>query len=735
MPIEENLFLNTIAFEFPAESKTYYFTMQDSQEHFLTKLSHQLFPSNIKDIFPDITNGDALFTSFDRKIESLKPLEIDFSSNNFYLVKRYYNREIKYYFNQLGFLVEPTFIKDNQIWLKNTYEKAPAGCAVYDRYTIKVNFNHFLNKPEIVVSFDRPSKVLKSSASKFLTDHKDATADLFNRVVYIQYFKREDGTTATKRTVTKFNRLTESEKEVNYNNVFPIIGRNLAAYLKIDSDEEEQEQEANSYQSRNRYTKYYGKISRFYEHYLDNDNFRKIVPIDINGFGFVNPMQVGKTTPQSKQLVFGKNRYGAFTVDVIPQRGVNNGPYSQPKRYNNIQLFFISSNDHSKYAETLSEYLLDNYKNFFKGLFHYTNVPITKTKDEFNIRFSNIQNPIPEIEKELEERPLNPDVKYIAIYLTPISKYATEKEQRKVYYKVKEILLNRNISSQGIETEKMLKVIADDNGNNRQRKQKKNFAYTLQNMAIAINAKLGGIPWRINTPTSKELIVGVGAFKHIDTNTQYIGSAFSFDNTGAFNSFEYFHHDQIAELAGSIENAIINFTKVNDKPDHLIIHFYKEMSESEVEQIEEVFRRLQIDMPFFVVTINKTESEDFVVFDGNNKDLLPYSGRYVNLGKQTYLLCNNTRYEDDNFNALDGFPFPVKLKITCPSDPALLKDTNTITELIDQVYQFSRIYWKSVKQQNLPVTIKYPEMVAQIAPHFSGGDIPSNIGKDNLWFL
>ena len=29
--------------------------------------------------------------------------------------------------------------------------------------------------------------------------------------------------------------------------------------------------------------------------------------------------------------------------------------------------------------------------------------------------------------------------------------------------------------------------------------------------------------------------------------------------------------------------------------------------------------------------------------------------------------------------------------------------------------------WKSLRQQNLPVTIKYPEMVAQIAPHFEGG--------------
>jgi hypothetical protein len=54
--------------------------------------------------------------------------------------------------------------------------------------------------------------------------------------------------------------------------------------------------------------------------------------------------------------------------------------------------------------------------------------------------------------------------------------------------------------------------------------------------------------------------------------------------------------------------------------------------------------------------------------------------------------------------------------------------------LIDQVYQFSRMYWKSVRQQNLPVTIKYPEMVAKMVPHFDGVEIP-DFGKDNLWFL
>jgi len=342
---------------------------------------------------------------------------------------------------------------------------------------------------------------------------------------------------------------------------------------------------------------------------------------------------------------------------------------------------------------------------------------------------------LPEIEEKLENTDWLPGVKYLAIYLTPVGKYIRNKEQRKIYYKVKEKLLKRNISSQCIETDKMLKVLENDSALEKAGKKGQNFAYTLQNMAIAINAKLGGTPWRINMPTTKELVIGIGAFKNTDTNVQYIASAFSFDNTGAFNSFEYFHKDEISELAGSIEEAIINYTNINNKPNRLVIHFFKEMSGEEIKPVEDVLHNLELEIPVFVVTINKTESQDFVVFDDKFGDKMPYSGRYINLGNKTYLLCNNTRYENNTFNKMDGFPFPVKLKISCPTDNELQSDTKIINGLIDQVYQFSRIYWKSVKQQNLPVTIKYPEMVAQIAPHFNGGDIPSNIGNDNLWFL
>ena len=157
------------------------------------------------------------------------------------------------------------------------------------------------------------------------------------------------------------------------------------------------------------------------------------------------------------------------------------------------------------------------------------------------------------------------------------------------------------------------------------------------------------------------------------------------------------------------------------------------MSRAEIEPIQHELKNLGLEIPVFIITINKTESRDILAFDKKWNGRMPMSGTFINLGGKQYLLFNSTRYATSLPKPKDGYPFPVKLKIDC-TDKEELKDTKVIKNLIEQVYQFSRMYWKSVRQQNLPVTIKYPEMVAQIAPHFNANDIPE-YGKTNLWFL
>lgn len=134
------------------------------------------------------------------------------------------------------------------------------------------------------------------------------------------------------------------------------------------------------------------------------------------------------------------------------------------------------------------------------------------------------------------------------------------------------------------------------------------------------------------------------------------------------------------------------------------------------------------------VTINKTESKELLGFDTADADnLMPYSGTIVKVGWTEYLLFNNTRYDVNSKPAQKEYHFPVKIALSCTVD-GMLDDMNLVEQLIDQVYQFSRMYWKSTNQQSLPVTIKYPEMVAEIYPHFHHDKLP-DFGKENLWFL
>ena len=354
----------------------------------------------------------------------------------------------------------------------------------------------------------------------------------------------------------------------------------------------------------------------------------------------------------------------------------------------------------------------------FKGLTKFIHTPY-HTEKGFSIRFEDRDNPWPEIYEAVTNKHFESDIQYIAIYISPFSKNSPDKSRRKIYYKLKELLLKEGVSSQVIDGEKVM--------------TNEKYYYSLPNIAIAILAKLNGIPWKLDTKLKNELIVGIGAFRNSEVDIQYIGSAFSFANNGKFNRFECFQKEQTKELAGSIIRAVKEYANVNTGIKRLVIHFYKSMRQDELQPIEDGLKDLGLDIPVFIVSINKTESSDIVAFDNSWKDLMPMSGTFIKVGYNKFLLFNNTRYSPKYYSFHDGFPFPIKLKIFC-TEKELVEEYKTVKELIDQVYQFSRMYWKSVRQQNLPVTIKYPEMVAEMLPHFDGNEIPE-FGKDNLWFL
>jgi len=690
-----DLVFNILNFSHPVKELSFYFT--NKEEPGLTRLFHSLVPDEVIKHFGE---QEHFYTSFDQRVEGYfaitKPTTpkyetikteaytktINNSAYSAAILKRYYNQKIHQYFNAKGIMTKPNFVHDVEIWLPINKD---FNYQNFEKYTLRVQFKTVTKNLEILISYDGKSKIFLKNASA-LMEHVSPT--IFNWVIY-------------QEQLYKYHELpNEATRELS--KVFPVWNFDLRTALK---------QATPAPARNNRYTIFRTNILKFINNYLDNEDFKEIIPITSSQLAKVSPIKIGHVSNSSNQLLFGNNRHDIVPINGMKQYGpLENSPLTK------IHLFYIFHEDDKKAALKFNDFLSGKEPGF-NGFERYTNTSYY-TEKNFSVPFKNKSNPYPEIESQLNNKHFNSDVNYIAIYLSPFNKDKATPKQKNIYYLVKELLLKKGITSQVIEASKVL--------------TNTKYHYSMPNIAIAMLAKLDGEPWRLDRPLKNELIIGVGAFKNSETNIKYIGSAFSFQNNGRFNRFEIFQDSQTEVLAGSILNAIREYVSLNSNLNRLIIHFFKNMSRKEIEPIEQGLRKLDLDIPIFILAINKTESNDIIAFDNEWNNLMPQSGTYINIGWNKFLLFNNTRYSE-KFNPSDGYPFPIKINITCNKEE-LAKDQKTIKELLDQVYQFSRMYWKSVSQQNLPVTIKYPAMVAEIFPHFSGHEIP-DFGKENLWFL
>lgn len=681
--MSSNLTYNILTFEIPSKSQTFYFSEKEIiGSH---RIHYFLFPEEVKAFFnkslPSIGEDCFLYTTFNNQSEGLKAINIDLQLANQAFIKRYFNYQIYNHFKSQRFLINNNFIRDNTIWLKlNETEEL----TIYDKYSIKIQQKVISDGLELLVVYNGQSKVLKKSINQL----KSIPPEHIGLVIH-------------KNEINNYHKVS-SEDFFEYEHAYPIVNLDIVNDLGWPLENPRTD---------NKYKTFKDKITFFLKNYLKTDGFKAIVNITPS-FIKVNPTDIDQVHNESNLLLFGNKG-----IHTDAWQGIkSNGPYKRTP-HTKVHFFFILHEDDKQAALAFDNYLEKGFA-YFNGLEKIAKINYY-TVDKFSIVFKDKVNPIPEIKKQLSERGFKQEIEYFAIYLSPYEKHERNKKLREIYYDIKKLLLKENIHSQAINIQKMML-------------QGNNYWYSMRNIAVAILAKLNAIPWRIQTPLKNELVVGVGAFKNIDSGLQYIGSSFCFANTGRFQEFDCMVNTNTSVLAGSIHEAIVRYASINNHPDRLIIHFYKTMSKAEIKPIQDKLYQLGLDIPVYIISINKTQSTDIIAWDNEWGNLMPTSGTYIKVGEKRYLLFNNTRYNDVEHKGTDGYPFPVKLHISC-TQPDKIDDEIT-KELIDQVYQFSRMYWKSVKQQHLPITIKYPEMLAEIFPHFNSSDIPE-FGKDKLWFL
>ncbi len=694
--------LNLLSFDLISETLTMnFYTEKVENQH-----PHTIFKDECPIIWEQNTeilaDKNLLFCSFDN--EEAECTGVKFSAViNLYEAKRFathYIRHILYnYFSGKVSAVSYDFVDGVEIWVKAS-KQINERYTEYYKFALNPQHGRITNGFELLVSFNGISRTFNTPISQLT----ETDSDLFSLVI-------------SKGKLVKFKKLTNDDK-ADIEQIFPVLNFSLNRLYNLPE---------NRYKNYNKYKTTQTYINGFCKNNLFNEEFKNTLNI-AKSFIIVPEENLSRVSGVSKDLLFAKEQ-----TNLSPYDGMrHHGPF-QSAPTNNVSFFFIyqeSDLEHVKiYHDIFTNGLKGTYRDketgkespykLFKSLAEYIKQPY-HTDPNSSISFTSLDSAVVEIRQALAVKQYKPNSTYVAIYISPLNKTDVASPHFGAYYQIKELLLDKGITSQVIYKERH----NDDY-----------FTFHLPNIEIALLAKIGGIPWRLAASAKNDLIVGVGAFRSLSIGKRYIGSAFSFTKEGLFNNFDCYRDDDLDHLVADIRKALMHYVVENEKAERLIIHYYKTMRKKDSQRIVDMLYRLGLKIPVVILTINKTESNDIFAYNTKADDLMPQSGTIVKVGNKQYLLYNNAKY-NEKFKDEKGkkdYHFPVKIKIsTANEDYAITMPI--VRELLDQVYQFSRMYWKSVSQQNLPITIKYPEMVAEIVPHFSDAEIPI-FGRSNLWFL
>jgi len=276
------------------------------------------------------------------------------------------------------------------------------------------------------------------------------------------------------------------------------------------------------------------------------------------------------------------------------------------------------------------------------------------------------------------------------------------------------------------------------------------LGYSLNNMALACYAKMGGVPWLLKaSPTlSHELVIGIGSANigQERTNIQRImGITTVFSGDGSYivsNTSKAVVPEAYCEALTTVLSETIERIQKRmnwQKGDTIRLVFHAQVKKFNKEEIDAVravinkYREYQIEYAFLKIS----EDHGLHMFDSATASaqkgrLAPPRGITFKLSKHEMLiyLIGQRELRQDT----DGHPSGVIIDVHKDST---FKD---ITYLSAQLYSFASHSWRSYFPNPLPVTISYSDLIARNLgwlnqlPGWSDSVMIGKIGQSQ-WFL
>ncbi len=361
----------------------------------------------------------------------------------------------------------------------------------------------------------------------------------------------------------------------------------------------------------------------------------------------------------------------------------------------------------------------------FRGFQQMFRVPFDGTKMDYLSFNADLSSGVAAAASYREEivrwgetsRPTDP---LAAVVLVPKSdRWETERP----YYVAKAAFARLGIPTQMVTSD----LIGDD----------AQFSWSVGNIALALFAKLGGVPWLIEVPEGDDdLIIGVGrtdipregGVEHL------FGYALSFASNGYYEQAWAFkpavtedeYERRLREaVAKSLEES---YAKMDQAPRRLVLHLGSKTGRREIRAIEGAMKDTGKEAPTAFLRLD--DSNIFDLTDGLTDTMAPPKGLAVRLGPRRMLL------QAEGATALgppDG-PILVELNEKSTVEPEALD------ELAAQAFRLSHASWRGFNARSKPVTLAYGEFLARLAGYLEDvdlwdGKLLTSDLRNRPWFL
>jgi O-acetyl-ADP-ribose deacetylase (regulator of RNase III) len=286
--------------------------------------------------------------------------------------------------------------------------------------------------------------------------------------------------------------------------------------------------------------------------------------------------------------------------------------------------------------------------------------------------------------------------------------------------------------------------------------RRREIEYVLNNVSLAMYAKLGGIPWTLapNPDLAHEIVVGIGSARLTDSRRgageRVIGITTVFSGDGQYllanNTHEVSAEQYLEALIHSLKETVAELRsrfgwKPKDRVRFIFHQSFKKYKDIEAEAVK-TFAASLTDFDVRYAFVHVSDSHNWMLFDptaqgvkfgrATKGKMVPQRGQCVPLGPNTALLTLSGPYQVKT--PLQGCPHPILVSI---HEDSTFK---SLDYLARQVFNLSFMSWRGFNPSTLPVSISYSNMIVDLLGHLRrvknwNPEILATTLKEKRWFL